>query len=235
MTKLKGHKLLEMGHLPGVGEREILIPRRKFSYSKLPSQLLRLSILKLDGSCFDVQISRTATVSELKLAVEKIFSQSPKEEISWSHVWGHFCLCYEGHKLLNDKESLRTLAIKDGDQLQFIRHLSINYNPEKRRTRIHTASREGRRMSSTGLDIHQEDGENAEDYIEDNYPEDKIHHLGSNEEAIIRNTEFKLAHFLKGWLSYSKLWAGRRTRMEGRTHPSKLGGTVFRVETNVTS
>ena len=39
--------------------------------------------------------------------------------IGWvrSHVWGHFCLCYEGQKLLDDKVSIRRLGIKDGDQV----------------------------------------------------------------------------------------------------------------------
>ncbi|KAL6013427.1 hypothetical protein ACLOJK_003925 [Asimina triloba] len=59
---------------------------RTFSYHRLPQQLLRLSVLKLDGSCFEVQIERKASISELKRAIENIFSKSSKEgegEISW--------------------------------------------------------------------------------------------------------------------------------------------------------
>lgn len=37
-----------------------------------------------------------------------------------THVWGHFCLCYEGQKLLNDKAYIRDLRIKDGDQVGFL-------------------------------------------------------------------------------------------------------------------
>lgn len=33
------------------------------------------------------------------------------------HVWGHFCLCYDGQKLVNDKVHVRDLKIKDGDQV----------------------------------------------------------------------------------------------------------------------
>jgi U11/U12 small nuclear ribonucleoprotein SNRNP25 len=32
-------------------------------------------------------------------------------------VWGHFCLCYNGEKLINDKACLRNFEIKDGDQV----------------------------------------------------------------------------------------------------------------------
>ncbi|KAJ0833967.1 putative U11/U12 small nuclear ribonucleoprotein 25kDa protein [Helianthus annuus] len=49
--------------------------------------------------------------------------------IGWarSHVWGHFCLCYEGEKLLDDKAYIKRLGIKDGDQIKFVRHITINY------------------------------------------------------------------------------------------------------------
>ncbi|KAF5932314.1 hypothetical protein HYC85_028485 [Camellia sinensis] len=92
------------------------------SYHRLPQQLLNLSILKLDGSSFEVNVARNATIADLKQAVEEIFSLSQKDcegKISWSHVWGHFCLCYEGQKLINDKVYIRNFGIKDGDQVSF--------------------------------------------------------------------------------------------------------------------
>ncbi|XP_031484361.1 U11/U12 small nuclear ribonucleoprotein 25 kDa protein-like isoform X2 [Nymphaea colorata] len=111
------------------GSAASVVPRKSFSYCKLPQQrqLLKLTVLKLDGTCFDVQVARTASVGELKQAVEDVFNQSPKEDhrkISWSHVWGHFCLCYEGYKLINDKEFLRDFGIRDGDQV-VLRKLEI--------------------------------------------------------------------------------------------------------------
>ncbi|XXG59244.1 hypothetical protein AAC387_Pa04g1359 [Persea americana] len=197
------------------------------SYYKLPEQLIKLSVLKLDGSSFDIQISRCATVGEVKLAVEELFSRSTKEEgegeISWIHVWGHFCLCYDGQKLLNDKESLITFGIKDGDQILFKRHMSMNYNPARRPTRNHKRSHKQHKMSSSGQDIDRGKLDSNEDDIEDDNEEDKSHH-SNNENAIIKNAEFKLAHFLKGWFSFSRLWCRRRMRLEGRTHLAvKLG------------
>uniref|UniRef100_A0A2N9FVE3 SNRNP25 ubiquitin-like domain-containing protein n=1 Tax=Fagus sylvatica TaxID=28930 RepID=A0A2N9FVE3_FAGSY len=89
---------------------------RYHQYSKLPQPLvLKLSVLKLDASLFDVFVSKNSTVAELKQAVEEVFASTAKE-ISWWHVWGHFCLCYNGDKLINDKACLRNFGIKDGDQ-----------------------------------------------------------------------------------------------------------------------
>ncbi|BBG95524.1 ATPase, F0 complex, subunit B/B', bacterial/chloroplast [Prunus dulcis] len=93
--------------------------RKSFSYSALPQEPLRLSVLKLDGSCFDIEVAKTATVLELKQAVEAVFSHMPQKgpgKISWPHVWGHFCLCYGAQKLVVETDHIRHYGIKDGDQ-----------------------------------------------------------------------------------------------------------------------
>ncbi|KAL2552892.1 Ubiquitin-like domain-containing protein [Forsythia ovata] len=36
-----------------------------------------------------------------------------------SLVWSHFCLCYEGQKLINEKACLQSYGIKDGDEVLF--------------------------------------------------------------------------------------------------------------------
>lgn len=94
-------------------------------YNMLPEEPLKLSILKLDGSSFDVQVSKSATVADLKMAVQAAFSH---ERVSWPHLWAHFCLSYEDQKLIVDTDYLNYFGIKDGDQLRFIRHISISYN-----------------------------------------------------------------------------------------------------------
>ncbi|XP_042429563.1 uncharacterized protein LOC122016359 [Zingiber officinale] len=106
-------------------------PRRRSSYLRLPEQIIRLSVLKLDGSSFNVEVARAATVVDLKMNIEHIFDKLAEEGgciISWSHVWGHFCLCYHEYKLIDDGTRLLTLGIKDGDQLHFARHTSPNQN-----------------------------------------------------------------------------------------------------------
>ncbi|XP_021639716.2 uncharacterized protein LOC110634875 isoform X1 [Hevea brasiliensis] len=209
---------------------------RTYSYIKLPQQLLKLSILKLDGSSFDVHVGKNATVAELKQAVEEVFSSSPKEgqgKISWSHVWGHFCLSYGDQKLINDKAYIRTFGIKDDDQLQFVRHMSINYSNSKRHFRNQNASRkpcltprnrdeEKEQKTTAG---HSENNENQGHYSK--YPcEDHDDNPVS---------EFKLAHFLRGWLSYSRLRGASRKGSRGQSRPSRfsfqcLGGGPRMIE-----
>ncbi|KAK6945136.1 SNRNP25, ubiquitin-like domain [Dillenia turbinata] len=111
---------------------------KSFSYRRLPSHHdhIKLSVLKLDGSFFEVEVARKARISELKREVEDVFYNFPNERqsnISWSHVWGHFCLSYKGLKLIDDKVQIRNLGIKDGDQLRFMRHLSMEKDPSMRR------------------------------------------------------------------------------------------------------
>ncbi|XP_059642652.1 uncharacterized protein LOC132284559 [Cornus florida] len=198
---------------------------RSFSYHKLPQQHLKLSVFKLDGSSFDVHISRNATVAELKVAVEGLFTSSPREgqeKISWSHVWGHFCLCHEGQKLVNEKANIRNLGIKDGDQLQFIRHMSINYKIAKQRSKNQSAASRQFAMSQ-GSNVHEEGEQTTVNDNHHNDDQEKIsrHHDCEEEQDVIM-PEFKLAHFLKGWLSYSKLWGSTRKGCEGRTRPSRF-------------
>ncbi|CAN7045727.1 hypothetical protein IGI04_008407 [Brassica rapa subsp. trilocularis] len=103
--------------------------RRNFSYDKLPAEPIRLSVLKLDGTSFDVNVTSSATVRDLKLAIETAFSHVPKKgpsKISWSHVWGHFCLCYGGQNLVTDAECIGSYGMKDGDEVRFKNHVSGN-------------------------------------------------------------------------------------------------------------
>ncbi|KAK4349144.1 hypothetical protein RND71_031899 [Anisodus tanguticus] len=84
-----------------------------FLYDKLPEEPLKLTILKLDGSSFDIEVARNGSVEDLKWTVIEAFSHC---KISWLHVWGHFCLSYCGTKLLSDDDLIGTYGIKDGDE-----------------------------------------------------------------------------------------------------------------------
>ncbi|CAG7884902.1 unnamed protein product [Brassica rapa] len=98
-----------------------LIDRRKsFSYNQLPDEPIKLTVLKLDGSSFGT-VLKTATVRELKMAVEAVFSHLPitslGNNISWPHVWAQLCVSYEDQRLINDSDYLTDFHIKDGDQV----------------------------------------------------------------------------------------------------------------------
>ncbi|XP_010493789.1 PREDICTED: uncharacterized protein LOC104771014 isoform X1 [Camelina sativa] len=76
-----------------------------------------------------VYVMTSATVGDLKLAIETAFSHVPKKgpsKISWSHVWGHFCLCYGGQKLITDTDCIGSYGMKDGDEVRFKNHVSGN-------------------------------------------------------------------------------------------------------------
>ncbi|GMH12457.1 hypothetical protein Nepgr_014298 [Nepenthes gracilis] len=112
--------------------------RHSFQYNKLPQVPIHLTVVKLDGSCFAIKVENTAKVSDLKLAVEMAFSDMPRKgpgKISWWHVWGHFCLSYDGQKLVNDDELIRYYGIRDGDELLFVRHVSASCNLTKKRSK----------------------------------------------------------------------------------------------------
>ncbi|KAL4280405.1 hypothetical protein GQ457_03G042170 [Hibiscus cannabinus] len=185
------------------------IVERQLLYRKLPDQnLLNLSILKLDGSLFDVNIGRSATVAELKVAIEELFAEPPGETqgcFSWSHVWGHFCLVFEGQKLVNNKACIRNYGIKHGDQLEFVRHMSVNQSPIKRRLKQHS-------VPCKCLSPRSGYGEERQQNLVNNH----------NEEEATSLPEFKFAHFLRRWLSHTTLWGSSRMRLEGRSHSPRF-------------
>ncbi|VFQ82353.1 unnamed protein product [Cuscuta campestris] len=119
-------------------------PMRSPTYNKLPQVPIKLTVLKLDGTSFEIYVVRNGTVAELKMAVEAAFSHLPKTgpgRISWAYVWGRFCLSYDGEKLLADLDCIREYGIKDGDQLEFARHVSVIYSEklprsERARTKL---------------------------------------------------------------------------------------------------
>ncbi|KAJ7966194.1 U11/U12 small nuclear ribonucleoprotein 25 kDa protein [Quillaja saponaria] len=204
-----------------------ILSRKNFSYAKLPSEPIRLSVLKLDGSCFDIEVAKKATIAELKLAVEAVFSHMPQKgqgKISWPHVWGQFCLSYDGQKLVAETDYLRNYGIKDGDQLHFIRHLSNSCNLRKLRLKKKVFGLKQRKMSLSRVNSYQE-RENSD--IDDSglcdIESGKLQHYDDDDdEGCTENHGHRLTQFLGEWLSYTKLGTVERTRVEGKTCASKI-------------
>lgn len=107
---------------------------KTFSYELLTVEPVRLVVLKLDGSSFDIIVTRKATIRDLKQAVEDEFSQLSEHKVSWSHLWAQFCLCFKDQKLLDDRDSIEVYGIQDDDQLRFIRHTSTTKNLGRQRS-----------------------------------------------------------------------------------------------------
>ncbi|XVF47649.1 hypothetical protein PTKIN_Ptkin03bG0126700 [Pterospermum kingtungense] len=86
---------------------------------------MRISILKLDGTSFDVAVMNSAAVKDLKLATKKkeIESEQSKmghRHISWKHVWANFCLAHGYEKLLDDGAALQDFGVRNNTQVQFL-------------------------------------------------------------------------------------------------------------------
>lgn len=150
------------------------LSRKSFSYGKLPLIPIKLTVLKLDGSSFDITVTKNPTVAQLKQSVEDAFNHFPKHgigKVSWSHVWGQFCLSFEGQKLLDDQDSIRVHGIKDGDQLQFVRHTSVSYNLVKERSEKQNNKLDESEASPTKQEPYEhtkKDVDNDSSHVQDN-------------------------------------------------------------------
>lgn len=194
--------------------------RRSFAYNKLPEKPLKLSVHKLDGTCFEIEVPKRGTVANLKQAVESAFSHVPKkgpEKISWSHVWGQFCLCYDVRKLVTETECIRDLGIKDGDQLFFARHISNKCNLVKKRSRKQVLTWKRCRLSSSrsnGYEANKQDGDDEED---DDYTDQE----SFNKKEGYLSRHHKLGRVFRRWFSHSKL-EGEKRRFKRTGHSSRF-------------
>ncbi|GAB2228209.1 hypothetical protein Droror1_Dr00010039 [Drosera rotundifolia] len=190
-----------------VAEETTPFLRNRGAFQRIRTRLvIGLSVLKLDGSRFDVQVAKNASVSDLRIAVEEVFSLSAQEdgsEVSWSHVWGHFCLCFDDRKLTNDKALIRQYGITDGDQLHFVRHMTIDYKPRKRHSKdVHTSARSP--FVSLPRHTTRKTTNNQATADENLTLADNFTHIDDYEEdERWPFPEFRLRYFFRRWLSYS--------------------------------
>ncbi|KAL7127548.1 hypothetical protein ABFS83_14G259900 [Erythranthe nasuta] len=86
---------------------------------------MRITVLKLDGTSFEVALMNSATLKDLKLAIKKKVndmeeSRMGHRHISWKHVWANFCLSHQNEKLLDDNSFLQDYGIRTNSQVQFV-------------------------------------------------------------------------------------------------------------------
>ncbi|XP_050219065.1 uncharacterized protein LOC126669606 [Mercurialis annua] len=183
------------------------------SYCMLPEEPLKLSILKLDGSTFDIDVKKTATVADLKEAVEIVFSHMPQkgpDKISWPHVWSHFCLMFEGQKLVTETDSIRYYGIRDGDQLQFVRHISTSYNLRKKRSSKHIAASEHHRISLSSRYIYEERDHDNKDDDDHCDMETGVSNENNDIDDIFKHKDSRWAGFVQRLFPYSRLPTSER-------------------------
>ncbi|KAL6982638.1 U11/U12 small nuclear ribonucleoprotein [Sarracenia purpurea var. burkii] len=103
---------------------------------------MRISVLKLDDTSFDVAMMNSATVKNLKLAVKKKINEMEQSkmghrQISWKHVWANFCLSYHNEKLLDDNTALEQYGIRNNSQVQFVPYVMSRASQRHSRRRKH--------------------------------------------------------------------------------------------------
>ncbi|CAI0416640.1 unnamed protein product [Linum tenue] len=211
-----------------------------FSYSKLPARPITLSVLKLDGSCFDIEVKHSATVGELKQAVEAAFSYMPQKgpgKISWPHVWGHFCLGFHGQKLLSEADSISYFGIREGDQLQFIRHLSTTSNSFTKKgsfKRVLTSERNKisltapRRAAAAEIELNADDDDCFSEMENGTYVHKDDSDLGMIElQEVTDHTSL-----MSPWFPYSRL-SPREKKRKFKVSHSRYGCGFFSGIKNV--
>ncbi|RDX64323.1 hypothetical protein CR513_57135, partial [Mucuna pruriens] len=142
----------------------------------------------------------------------------PLEFILTAHVWGQFCLCYDGQKLVTEKDYLRNYGIKDGDQLRFIRHVSNNCCVQRKRLKKRVVCLKQRRATQVNSYQPKENCGDGEVGSDDEATENKKMEQ-EEEEGVGKN---KLAGFMGELFSYTPLAVVRRTSTKSRIWPSTI-------------
>ncbi|KAG8385645.1 hypothetical protein BUALT_Bualt03G0066600 [Buddleja alternifolia] len=83
---------------------------------------MRITVLKLDATSFDVAVMSNATVKDLKLAIKKKVNEVEESKmghrhISWKHVWANLCLSNQNEKLLHDSSALQDHCVRNNSQV----------------------------------------------------------------------------------------------------------------------
>lgn len=198
----------------------LLSPQKSLYYNKLPEEPLNLTVVKLDGSFFDIKVARNGTVADLKQAVESAFSHLPKTgtgKVSWSHVWGHFCLSYNGQKLLTDSDLLGTYRIKDGDKLSFVRHVSISYNLVKTRSEKEDSINYESSILK-GCESRQRRGKREGNHHQDDLLKNHHNNIHDNRGVVV-NCESRLVHLFRRW--FPNKFASPERRIKQKSSASR--------------
>ncbi|KAI9072475.1 hypothetical protein K1719_045560 [Acacia pycnantha] len=103
---------------------------------------MRISVLKLDGTSFDVAVMNSATVKDLKLVIMKKVNDMEQSKmghrhISWKHVWANYCLSHHNEKLLDDWFMLQNFGIQNNSQVHFVPYVMTKESRRHSKRRKH--------------------------------------------------------------------------------------------------
>lgn len=101
---------------------------------------MKVSVVKMDNTSYDVAVPNSATVADLKLAIMKKTNEIEQarmghRQISWRHVWANFCLSHENEKLIDDNSPLSNFNIRNYSKVHFVPYVAsrVLHKHSKRR------------------------------------------------------------------------------------------------------
>ncbi|XP_076122706.1 U11/U12 small nuclear ribonucleoprotein 25 kDa protein [Alosa pseudoharengus] len=91
-------------------------------------QAMTVRVCKADGEVMPIVVVQQATVLHLKKAIRRYYELKQQREggikhISWRYVWRTFHLVYNGEKLDDDSKKLKDYAIRNRDEVTFVKKL----------------------------------------------------------------------------------------------------------------
>ncbi|XP_037487468.1 U11/U12 small nuclear ribonucleoprotein 25 kDa protein-like [Triticum dicoccoides] len=103
---------------------------------------MRVTVVKLDNTSFDVAVLNTATLKDLKLAIRKKITeieqgQMGHRHISWKHIWENYCLTHQSEKLIDDNSALSSYDIRNNSKVCFSPHVMSRIHQKHSRRRKH--------------------------------------------------------------------------------------------------
>jgi len=103
---------------------------------------MRVTVVKLDNTSFDVAVSNAATVKDLKLAIRKKINEIEQQKmghrhISWKHVWDNYCLTHHNEKLIDDSSALSSHGVRTNSKVCFSPHIMSRVHQKHSRRRKH--------------------------------------------------------------------------------------------------
>ncbi|XP_066529708.1 U11/U12 small nuclear ribonucleoprotein 25 kDa protein isoform X2 [Hoplias malabaricus] len=91
-------------------------------------QAMTVRVCKADGEVMPIVVVQSATVLDLKKAIQRYMELKQQREggvkhISWTYVWRTFCLAFNGERLEDDKRKLKDYGIRNRDDVTFMKKL----------------------------------------------------------------------------------------------------------------
>ncbi|XP_042405868.1 U11/U12 small nuclear ribonucleoprotein 25 kDa protein-like isoform X1 [Zingiber officinale] len=103
---------------------------------------MKITIVKMDNTSFDVAVLNSATVKDLKLAIKKKINEMEQttmghRHISWRHVWANFCLSHQNEKLVDDNSVLSEYGVSNNSKVHFFPFVASRATQKHSKRRKH--------------------------------------------------------------------------------------------------